>query len=191
MIKYIQDRGVKPFEYHIDLEIRNEKTPETWKNKLFWYWSRRKFLWEKRKSWTEYCCGKYIDVFWISCRANGLWSWILRSCVSLKSGASLSMLYFFSRLCWFIPWWNKQTPQRNGWKIPVCCSGICQAMPQSETVEGISVFWRQLCARTFQRPEKRYYVRPGRTAGTGTQTEKIWFRNGSVSPGLSAWTGLL
>ena len=35
MIKYIKERGVKPFEYHIDLEIKNEKTPETWKNKLF------------------------------------------------------------------------------------------------------------------------------------------------------------
>ena len=30
---YIKKRGVKPFEYHIDLEIDNELTPDTWKNK--------------------------------------------------------------------------------------------------------------------------------------------------------------
>jgi len=35
MITYIKHRGVKPFKYHLDLEIINEKTPETWKNKLF------------------------------------------------------------------------------------------------------------------------------------------------------------
>ena len=35
MIDYIQKRGVKPFKYHIDLEIINSKTPVTWKNKLF------------------------------------------------------------------------------------------------------------------------------------------------------------
>ena len=35
MINYIKDRGIKPFRYHLDLEIINEKTPETWKNKLF------------------------------------------------------------------------------------------------------------------------------------------------------------
>jgi UDP-glucose 4-epimerase len=28
---YIKDRGVKPFDYHIELEIDNELTPETWK----------------------------------------------------------------------------------------------------------------------------------------------------------------
>ena len=35
MIDYIKKRGVKPFKYHIDLEIINSKTPVTWKNKLF------------------------------------------------------------------------------------------------------------------------------------------------------------
>ncbi|MBI2208856.1 NAD-dependent epimerase/dehydratase family protein [Candidatus Woesearchaeota archaeon] len=35
MIDYIKERGVKPFKYHIDMEIINNKTPVTWKNKLF------------------------------------------------------------------------------------------------------------------------------------------------------------
>ena len=35
MISYIKDHGVKPFCYHIDLEINNEKTPVTWKKHLF------------------------------------------------------------------------------------------------------------------------------------------------------------
>ncbi len=35
MIEYIKKRGVKPFEYHIDLEIINEKTPKTWRERLF------------------------------------------------------------------------------------------------------------------------------------------------------------
>jgi UDP-glucose 4-epimerase len=35
MIKYIKERKPKPFRYHLSLEIINEKTPETWKNKLF------------------------------------------------------------------------------------------------------------------------------------------------------------
>ena len=30
---YIKRRGVKPFEYHINLEIDNDLTPETWKKK--------------------------------------------------------------------------------------------------------------------------------------------------------------
>ena len=30
---YIKKRGPKPFEYYIDLEIKNELTPDTWKNK--------------------------------------------------------------------------------------------------------------------------------------------------------------
>ncbi len=34
MIEYIKRRGPKPFVYHLDLEIINEKTPKTWKNKL-------------------------------------------------------------------------------------------------------------------------------------------------------------
>jgi UDP-glucose 4-epimerase len=35
MIDHIKERGIKPFKYHLDLEIINEKTPETWKKKLF------------------------------------------------------------------------------------------------------------------------------------------------------------
>jgi len=35
IVEYIRKRGTRPFKYHIDLEIINEKTPETWKNKLF------------------------------------------------------------------------------------------------------------------------------------------------------------
>ncbi len=35
MIKYIRKRGPKPFRYHLDIEIINEKTPKTWKEKLF------------------------------------------------------------------------------------------------------------------------------------------------------------
>ena len=32
--EYIKRRGPKDFNYQIDLEIVNEKTPKTWKNKL-------------------------------------------------------------------------------------------------------------------------------------------------------------
>ena len=32
-LKYIKKRGVKPFDYHIDLEIDNKLTPSTWKNR--------------------------------------------------------------------------------------------------------------------------------------------------------------
>ena len=32
-LNYIKKRGVKPFDYHIDLEIDNELTPLTWKNR--------------------------------------------------------------------------------------------------------------------------------------------------------------
>ena len=35
MINYIKSRGPKKFKYHLDLEIINEKTPKTWKDKLF------------------------------------------------------------------------------------------------------------------------------------------------------------
>ena len=35
MIEYIKDKGTKKFRYHLDLEIINEHTPETWKNRLF------------------------------------------------------------------------------------------------------------------------------------------------------------
>ena len=31
---YIKKKGTKKFKYHIDLEIINDKTPLTWKNKL-------------------------------------------------------------------------------------------------------------------------------------------------------------
>lgn len=35
MIEYITKRGVKPFHYHLPLEIINEKIPRTWKDRLF------------------------------------------------------------------------------------------------------------------------------------------------------------
>jgi UDP-glucose 4-epimerase len=35
IIDYIKTRGPKPFKYHIDLEIINEKTPESWRQKMF------------------------------------------------------------------------------------------------------------------------------------------------------------
>ncbi|MDB2524208.1 NAD-dependent epimerase/dehydratase family protein [Amylibacter sp.] len=35
MIDYIRDRGAKSFEYHLPLEIITDKTPATWKEKLF------------------------------------------------------------------------------------------------------------------------------------------------------------
>jgi len=35
MVAYVRERGPKPFTYHIDLEIINEKTPDSWKNKMF------------------------------------------------------------------------------------------------------------------------------------------------------------
>ena len=35
IIDYINQRGSKPFKYHLDLEIINEKTPKTWEDKLF------------------------------------------------------------------------------------------------------------------------------------------------------------
>jgi len=35
IIEYIKAKGMKPFEYHINLEIENELTPKTWTNKLF------------------------------------------------------------------------------------------------------------------------------------------------------------
>ena len=35
MIDHINDRGPKPFKYHIDLEIKNHLTPKTWNEKLF------------------------------------------------------------------------------------------------------------------------------------------------------------
>lgn len=35
MVDYIRRSGPKPFDYHIDLEIINEKTPKTWVEKAF------------------------------------------------------------------------------------------------------------------------------------------------------------
>ncbi|CAN5491267.1 SDR family oxidoreductase [soil metagenome] len=35
MIAFIRERGPRPFKYHVDLEIVNERTPETWRNQLF------------------------------------------------------------------------------------------------------------------------------------------------------------
>jgi len=35
MIDWISNRGVRPFKYHLDLEIVNDKTPETWSKRLF------------------------------------------------------------------------------------------------------------------------------------------------------------
>jgi len=35
MVDHIRTRGTKPFKYHIDLEIVNSKTPDTWKNRKF------------------------------------------------------------------------------------------------------------------------------------------------------------
>ncbi len=34
IVEYIKKRGVRPFEYHIPLEIDNELTPKTWKDRL-------------------------------------------------------------------------------------------------------------------------------------------------------------
>lgn len=35
MIKWIKDRGPRPFQYHLALEIINDQTPSTWKDRLF------------------------------------------------------------------------------------------------------------------------------------------------------------
>lgn len=35
IIEYIKTRGPKPFLYHLDLEIVSDKTPRTWKDRLF------------------------------------------------------------------------------------------------------------------------------------------------------------
>jgi UDP-glucose 4-epimerase len=35
MVDYIKTRGTKPFKYHIDLEIINSRTPDTWKDRKF------------------------------------------------------------------------------------------------------------------------------------------------------------
>ena len=35
MIDWINETGIKPFKYHLPLEIKNEKVPLTWLKKLF------------------------------------------------------------------------------------------------------------------------------------------------------------
>lgn len=35
IVAYIRQRGVRPFEYHLPVEIQNEHTPKTWAKKLF------------------------------------------------------------------------------------------------------------------------------------------------------------
>ena len=35
MIEYIKNKGVKKFRYHLDIEIINSQTPDTWKKKIF------------------------------------------------------------------------------------------------------------------------------------------------------------
>ena len=35
MINYIKERGPRKFRYHLAVEIINDKTPKTWKNKMF------------------------------------------------------------------------------------------------------------------------------------------------------------
>ena len=35
MIEYIKSKGPKKFRYHLDIEIINSKTPDTWKKKIF------------------------------------------------------------------------------------------------------------------------------------------------------------
>ena len=35
IIEYIRNRGTRKFRYHLDLEIVNDKTPHTWKNRFF------------------------------------------------------------------------------------------------------------------------------------------------------------
>lgn len=35
IVDYVRNRGVKPFRYHLDLEIINHLTPRTWRDRLF------------------------------------------------------------------------------------------------------------------------------------------------------------
>lgn len=35
MIEWINERGIKPFKYHLELEIINDLTPKTWKDRIF------------------------------------------------------------------------------------------------------------------------------------------------------------
>ena len=34
LVEYIKGRGVKPFDYHLPLEIVSDKTPKTWSQRL-------------------------------------------------------------------------------------------------------------------------------------------------------------
>ena len=34
MIDWIRSRGPRAFQYHLDLEISNDRTPDTWKKRL-------------------------------------------------------------------------------------------------------------------------------------------------------------
>jgi len=34
MIEWIKQRGPRPFNYHLEIEIKNKKTPKTWLEKL-------------------------------------------------------------------------------------------------------------------------------------------------------------
>lgn len=35
IVDYVKERGTRPFEYHLPLEIVNDKTPKTWKERMF------------------------------------------------------------------------------------------------------------------------------------------------------------
>ena len=35
MINYIKENGIKKFRYHLDIEIVNSRTPDTWTKKIF------------------------------------------------------------------------------------------------------------------------------------------------------------
>lgn len=34
MVDYIREKGTKPFKYHLDIEIENKKTPDTWQDRM-------------------------------------------------------------------------------------------------------------------------------------------------------------
>jgi len=35
VIKFIKEKGTKKFKYAYNLEIKNQKTPKTWREKIF------------------------------------------------------------------------------------------------------------------------------------------------------------
>ena len=35
LVSFIREKGPKPFQYHFDLEIINDKTPKTWTERMF------------------------------------------------------------------------------------------------------------------------------------------------------------